>query len=114
MKQGVFGVFVLMSVFAVSGATMTAANMTLMGKIGDAKCGVKHMMADEAKCTEACVKEGSDYALIVGDKAYTLKTTDATIKADIGKLAGKEAEIVGDVNGTIVTVTSVKMGMMKK
>ena len=33
------------------------------------------MMKDAAACTKACVDKGSDYALVVGDKVYTLKTS---------------------------------------
>lgn len=52
----------------VSGASLTAATMTLKGTIADAMCGAKHMMpTDAAKCTRECVKKGSDYALITTD-----------------------------------------------
>jgi hypothetical protein len=108
MKRATIGTVVCL--FAFGGATLGAAEMTLTGKVGDAMCGVKHAMADEVACTDACVKKGSDYALIVDNKAYTLKTSDATMKADLGKLAGKLAEVKGDVNGNVVTVTSVKAG----
>jgi hypothetical protein len=53
------------------------------------------------------VKKGSDYALIVKDKVYTLKANDAT-KADLDKLAGKMAKIVGDLTGETIQVTSVQ------
>ena len=51
--------------------------------------------------------------LIVKDKAYTLKATTEQ-KTELDKLAGKMAEIAGDVNGNTIMVKSVKMGMMKK
>ena len=70
-------------------------------------CGMKHMMANnEAMCANECVKKGSDYALLVGDKVYTLKANDAQ-KAELAKLAGKSASVKGDENGGTVTVTSV-------
>ena len=72
-----------------------------------AMCGVKHAMPDEAACTAACVKKGSDYALIVSGKPYTLKANEQT-KAQLSALAGKQAQLVGDLNGTTLTVTSVK------
>jgi hypothetical protein len=114
MKFRVVGATALVGLFSLAAVTLGANEMTLTGKVGDAMCGVKHMMADEVACTEACVKKGADYALIVNDKAYTLKTTDAKVKADLGKLAGKLAEIKGDVNGNTIMVASVKMGMMPK
>jgi hypothetical protein len=97
----------VVGVFALSGASLGAAETTLTGTVGDAKCGVKHAMPNAEACTRGCVKGGSDYALIVSDKAYTLTATDAQ-KAELDKLAGKMAEIVGDVEGTTVTVKSVK------
>jgi hypothetical protein len=108
MKPATIGLAVCL--FAVGGATLGADETTLTGKVGDAMCGVKHAMADEVACTDACVKKGSDYALIVDNKAYTLKTSDGKVKADLAKLAGKLAEVKGDVNGNVVTVASVKAG----
>lgn len=93
----------------LAGGASLSAKETLTGKVGDAMCGVKHMMADEAACTEGCVKKGTDYALIVKDKVYTLKANDQQ-KAQLGKLAGKEAKVVGDLNGTALTVSSVQAG----
>src|SRR5438128_12588706 len=87
-----------------------AATMTLKGTVSDAMCGAKHPIADAAGCTKDCVKKGSDYALVTADgKAYTLKA-DAAAKAELDKLAGKMADVTGDVNGTTVVVKTVKMG----
>lgn len=115
MKKTSIGAIVLAGVFAVSGAaTLRAATMTLEGTVGDAKCGVKHMMKDSEACTKACVKEGADYALVVGDKAYTLKTSNDKDKMELGMLAGKMAKVTGDVTGMTLMVKSVTMGMAKK
>ncbi|MGC2249006.1 MAG: hypothetical protein WA609_20550, partial [Terriglobales bacterium] len=47
-------------------------NKTLTGEVSDAMCGAKHQMPGAAAdCTRACVKHGSNYALVVGDKVYT-------------------------------------------
>jgi hypothetical protein len=101
-------------VFVAAGASLVAASMTLKGTVSDAMCGAKHPVADAAGCTKDCVKKGSDYALVESDgKVYTLKA-DASQKAELGKLAGKQAEVMGDVTGTTVMVKSVKMGMAKK
>jgi hypothetical protein len=102
------GVWTVVTTLVLSGAVLSAKTTTLTGKIGDAVCGAKHMMAgDEAGCTRACVKKGSDYALIVKDKVYTLKATDAT-KDQLDKLAGQTAKITGDLNGETLQVTSVQ------
>ena len=91
------------------GVTVVNAKTTTMtGVVGDAMCGLKHMMEDAAKCTHGCVKEGSDYALIVKDKVYKLKTSSDSAKDQLDKLAGKSAKIVGDLNGDTIEVTSVE------
>lgn len=89
-------------------AAVSAKTTTVTGTVGDVMCGAKHMMAgDEASCTRECVKKGSDYALIVKDKVYTLKANDAT-KAGLDKLAGKLAKVVGDLDGETIQVKSVQ------
>ncbi len=74
------------------------------GVVTDSMCGAKHMMANAADCTRACVKQGSSYALLVGDKVYTLKGHEA----DVDKLAGEKATVTGTVSGTTIQVASVK------
>jgi hypothetical protein len=81
---------------------------TLTGTVSDTMCGKSHMMPgkSDADCTRACVKEGSDYALVVGDKVYTLKGD----KAAIDKFAGATATVTGTTKGDTITVTSIKGG----
>ena len=89
-------------------AAVSAKVTTMTGTVSDAMCGAKHMMADDnAGCTRECVKKGSDYALVVKGKAYKLKANDAA-KADLDKLAGKTAKVVGDLNGDTIQVSSVQ------
>jgi hypothetical protein len=68
-------------------------------------CGMKHMMknAPASKCTHECVKGGSDYALVVGDKVYTLKGD----KAQIDKFAGEKATVKGEIKGETILVSSI-------
>jgi len=79
---------------------------TFTGKISDALCGAHHMMAgaSDADCTRACVKQGSKYALVVGDNVYTLEGGNATT---LDKLAGQNATISGTLKGKTITVASV-------
>src|SRR5438046_1636472 len=75
-----------------------AADQTLTGKVSDAMCGAKHMMAgNDASCTHECVKGGSKYALVVGDKVYILETTDKTTLDKLNELAGASAKVTGEV-----------------
>jgi hypothetical protein len=68
-------------------------------------CGAKHMMTNvtPAQCTRECVKQGSDYGLVSGDKVYTLKGDTK----QIDKYAGQTVTVTGDVSGTTVTVRSI-------
>jgi len=84
----------------------THSKQTLTGIVSDAMCGAKHMMeGSPAECTRACVKQGSNYALVVGDKVYTLSGHSE----ELDKLAGQKATVTGTVHddGT-VDVASVK------
>jgi hypothetical protein len=108
MKARTSVVLVFVGLFALGGATLGADEMTLTGSVGDAMCGVKHMMGDGTACTLGCVMKGSDFALIVDDKVYTLKTSSDEAKAKLEELAGKTATITGDVTGDTITVASVQ------
>jgi len=96
--------------FALSASlVMAQADQTLTGTVTDAMCGKKHMMqgASAAQCTRECVKSGSDYALVVGDKIYILKGD----KAAIDKFAGANVVVKGKTSGSTVTVESIKAAM---
>src|SRR3954469_25960173 len=80
------------------------ATKTLTGAVSDAMCGKSHMMPGKsaAECAKECAKDG-DYALVVGDKVYTLKGH----KEDLDKVAGANATVTGTVKGTTIDVNSV-------
>jgi hypothetical protein len=114
MKATTLALLTLMTGLAGASASLNAATMTVAGTVTDAMCGAHHPVADAAGCTRDCVKKGSDYALVTADgKVYTLKA-DGTAKAELDKLAGKIANVNGDVSGTTLTVKSVKTGAAKK
>ncbi len=82
---------------------------TLTGTVTDAMCGAKHtMMKDtpDKKCTLECVKMGSKYGLIVGDKVYDLDGKEG----DLEKFAGAKAKVSGTLDGNTVKVKSVTAG----
>ncbi len=79
---------------------------TFTGTVSDTMCGAKHTMMPgkpDAECVRACVKGGSDYALVVGDKVYTLKGD----KAAIDKLAGQKASVSGKLSGNTIEASSI-------
>ena len=98
----------LLALLVIASLTLPALaagkTTTLTGEVGDSMCGAKHMSGTAAECTRSCVKEGSAYALIVGDKVYKLKGGDA---ATLDKLAGDKATVSGTLDGDTLTVSSV-------
>ena len=84
---------------------------TMTGEVSDAMCGAKHEMpGNAAECTRGCVKHGSKYALVVGDKVYTLETSDKASLDKLNDLAGAKAKVTGEVDGMTITVKSVAAG----
>jgi hypothetical protein len=92
----------------VSPALAANKPQAFTGKVSDAMCGANHMMAGEgSECTRACVRKGSKYALVVGDKVYTLDSSDKTTLDQLDKLADQQAKVTGEVSGDSITVLSV-------
>jgi hypothetical protein len=94
---------------ALAVSAFAAKAKTFTGTVSDSMCGAKHEMpGDPASCTRACVSKGSKYALVVGDKVYTLETTDKDALATLDKQAGAKATVTGTQNEDTITVKSVK------
>lgn len=102
MKRKWIPAVILASLAAGFGA---GNDKTFTGTVSDNMCGKQHMMKGKsaAQCTRECVKSGSDYALVVGDKVYTLKGN----KAEIDKYAGEKATIKGDEKDGTIAVSSI-------
>jgi hypothetical protein len=93
--------------FAV--AAPRAAEQTWSGKISDSACGAKHEEAAEntgvmpdRECTEACVRGGSKYVLVV----------DKQVFQDFKELAthaGHAVKITGELKGNAITVSKIEM-----
>jgi hypothetical protein len=82
-----------------------AATKTLTGTISDSMCGAQHMAKDKsaAECTRLCVKQGSDYALVVGQKVYTLKGN----ASELDKYAGDRVTVKGTQSGSTINADSI-------
>ena len=78
---------------------------TLTGIVSDNMCGRTHMLKDKsaAECTHICVKQGQKYALVVGQKVYTLEGQEP----ELDKLAGARATVKGKISGETIVVESV-------
>jgi len=104
--------FALLAIVLASGLTVSAfaaKGKTYTGTVSDAMCGAKHSMpGDAAACTRGCVSKGSKYALVVGDKVYTLETSDKDALATLDKQAGAKVTVTGTEKENTITVSSVK------
>ncbi len=88
-----------------------SGTQTFSGVVSDTMCGAKHMMeGSAADCAHACASKGSKYALVVGDKVYTLDTSDQKAVDQLYKLAGEKAKVTGTLNGDTIQVSSVSGG----
>jgi hypothetical protein len=81
-------------------------SQTYEGIITDMHCGAKHSAAvglSAGDCTRACVHSGEHFALVDGEKTYTLEGGQAALK----RVAGERVKILGTLTGNVISVTSV-------
>ena len=90
-----------------------AAEQTWTGKIADSACGAKHEEAAEGQgvmadreCTQACVRGGSKYVLVVDDKVLQIANQD---NKDLATHAGHAVKLTGELKGNAITVTKIEM-----
>jgi len=106
--------FLILGLLMIAGLAVSpafAAGKTYTGTVSDAMCGAKHAMPGAAaECTRGCVSKGSKYALVVGEKVYTLETSDKAALATLDKQAGAKATVTGTEKDNTIAVTSVKPG----
>jgi hypothetical protein len=84
-----------------------SAKKTLTGIVTDAECGKTHGMMkgmSDADCTRMCVKNGSAYALVVGDKVIELRGDSS----ELYKYAAQKVTVRGTMHGKDLLVESVK------
>jgi hypothetical protein len=85
----------------------TGKVQTLTGVVSDSYCGRKHYQltgATPAECTRYCIAHRGTFALVVGDKVYSLQDRPGhTLDA----LAGQSARVTGAVNGSVIEIESV-------
>jgi hypothetical protein len=113
-KLGIWAVnLVLLALLVIAPAFAADKNKssgkeTFTGVVSDSMCGAKHMMpGDAVGCAHACLKQGSKYALVVGDKVYTLETSDKVATEELDKRIGQTAKVSGTANGDTIQVNSV-------
>ncbi len=105
--------FLVAAALLVAPAGPFAAEQTWTGKISDSACGAKHeeaaenqgVMADR-ECTEACVRGGSKYVLVVDGKVLQIANQD---NKDLATHAGHAVKMTGELHGTSITVSKIEM-----
>ena len=106
MKLQKLGVVVLVgtSIWAFG----AGKSQTFTGEVSDSMCGASHMMeGKKADCARTCVGKGSSYALVVGDKVYTLKASDKAVQDKLSELEGDQAKVTGTADGETIEVSAV-------
>ena len=104
---------ILAALFLAAPSLPLAAEQTWTGKISDSACGAKHeeavegvgIMADR-DCTQACVRGGSKYVLVVDGKVLQIANQD---NADLATHAGHLVKLTGEMNGAAITVSKIAM-----
>jgi len=96
-----------LALFLATAALLTAADQTFTGAVTDSMCGKDHSamkMGANANCATACVKAGAKYALLAGQKVYTLSDQSAP-----EKFAGKQVTVSGslDEKTGVIRVTKI-------
>jgi hypothetical protein len=81
---------------------------TFSGIITDAHCGAKHKFTDKApaECTRICVKNGSRYVLVDGDRMYGLQGD----VVQLNRMAGQRVTITGTLADNSINVASISNG----
>jgi hypothetical protein len=94
-------------------AVISATEQTWSGKISDSACGAKHEEAAENEgvmpdrdCTQACVRGGSKYVLVVDGKVFQIANQD---NKDLAAHAGHAVKMTGELKGNTITVSKIEM-----
>lgn len=85
----------------------TTPSRSFSGVITDAHCKARHAMdsgKNPAECARACVRKGSHYVLVDGDKTYELKGS----KAELDQQAGQRVTVSGASSGDTIQVSSIQ------
>jgi hypothetical protein len=97
----------------LTAALPRAAEQTWTGKISDSACGAKHEEAAEntgvmpdRECTQACVRGGSKYVLVVDGKVLQIANQD---NKDLATHAGHAVKVTGELKGNAITVSKIEM-----
>jgi len=86
--------------------TEQSTEQSYEGMVTCSRCGAKHSAAlgqKAADCARTCVRGGASFALIEGNATYRLEGDLGVL----GRLAGRRARIMGELNGNTIRISSV-------
>jgi hypothetical protein len=101
--------------FAPNGAKPAAtqesnkARRVFAGLVTDDRCGARHDMdsgKSTTECMKMCVRNGSKYVLVEGDKKYDLAGSESEIEG----LAGQRVKVIGSLDRNTIKVDSISSG----
>ena len=105
--------FIVAATLLMTTALPLAAEQTWTGKISDSACGAKHEEAAEGQgvmadrdCTQACIRGGSKYVLVVDGKVFQIANQD---NKDLATHAGHLVKMTGEMKGNAITVAKIEM-----
>src|SRR5689334_21930528 len=103
----------VISAVLLSSALSAAAEQVCTGNISDSACGKKHEEAAEGngvmpdrECTQACIRGGSKYVLVVDGKVFQIANQD---NKDLAAHAGHHVKVTGELKGDAITVSKIEM-----
>src|ERR1700693_5525458 len=105
--------FLCAAAVLLASSTPFAAEQTWAGQISDSACGAKHEEAAEGQgkmpdrdCTQACVRGGSKYVLVVDGKVLQIANQD---NKDLATHAGHVVKLTGELKGASITISKIEM-----
>jgi hypothetical protein len=90
---------------AANQETRKSGEKVFAGLVTDDHCGARHDRdsgMSPTECTKMCVRNGSKYVLVQGDKRYVLAGNESKLDG----LAGQRANIAGTLAGNTIRVGS--------
>lgn len=84
----------------------SAGNKTFSGLVTDDHCGPRHDMGSgksPAECANSCVHDGARYALVDGEKIYTLEGNTQ----ELAHVSGQRVSLSGALQGDTIQVQSI-------
>ena len=80
---------------------------TFSGVITDARCGARHSNREKSasECSRACVRHGSNYIIVNGDKKYELIGE----LREVAEFAGQRVSLTGVLDGQTIKVSSASL-----